>query len=72
METRSSMLSSTLDIVITGELSVCPYMIVICGQCISLTTRFITSIGHGAPAITPVRSDVKSKRPKLRMSELAR
>jgi hypothetical protein len=62
VETRRSRLSSTEDIVITGELSVCPYIMVISGQCISLTTRFITSIGHGAPAITPVRNELKSNR----------
>jgi hypothetical protein len=27
---------------------------------ISLTTRFITSTGHGEPAIIPVRSDERS------------
>jgi len=26
----------------------------------SATQRFITSIGHGDPAITPVRNDVRS------------
>ena len=60
VDTRRSSVSSTPDIVITGELSVCPYMIVISGQCISCTTRFMTSIGHGAPAMTPVRNELKS------------
>ena len=35
---------------------------VISRQCICSTTFFITSMGHGAPAITPVRSELKSKR----------
>ena len=30
------------------------------GMCISLTTRFITSTGHGEPAMMPVRSDDRS------------
>jgi hypothetical protein len=29
-------------------------------MCISLTTRFITSTGHGEPAMIPVRSVVRS------------
>ena len=29
-------------------------------MCISVTTRFITSTGHGDPAMIPVRSDVRS------------
>src|SRR3984957_9189896 len=62
VETRSSTESSTLAMVMIGEHSVCPYMMVICEQCMSFTMRFITSMGHGAPAMTPVRRLVKSKR----------
>ena len=36
---------------------------------ISLMTRFITSIGHGAPAMMPVRSEVRSKRAEFGMIE---
>ena len=31
-------------------------------MCMRSTAAFITSTGHGEPAITPVRSDVRSKR----------
>ena len=40
-----------------------PYMIVTSSMFISVTTRFITSTGHGAPPIIPVRSDVRSNEP---------
>ncbi len=33
-------------------------------MCISATTRFITSTGHGEPAMIPVRSVDRSKRAK--------
>src|SRR5881296_3796713 len=58
--TRTSMGSSTSVMLQTGEVSVMPQAMVISGQCISVTTRFITSTGHGAPAIMPVRRDDKS------------
>jgi hypothetical protein len=48
--------------VMPGEDSVWPYTMVISRQCMRSTTRRITSMGHGAPAITPVRSEVRSKR----------
>ena len=62
MVTRSSSGSSARDMVIPGDDSVCPYTMVISGMCMRFTTRLITSMGHGAPAITPVRSEVRSKR----------
>jgi len=34
-------------------------------MCISLCTRFITSTGHGDPAMIPVRSVLKSKLEKF-------
>ena len=58
--TRNSMGSSTSVMLHTGEVSVMPQAIVISGQCISVITRFITSTGHGAPAMMPVRRDDKS------------
>ena len=39
-------------------------------MCISPATRFITSIGQGAPAMMPVRSEERSRRAKSRMLEL--
>jgi len=60
VDTRRSKLSSTDDNVITGELSVCPYPTIIPSQCISFTTRFMISTGQGAPAIIPVRSELRS------------
>jgi len=48
----------------TGEPSVSPYAMVISEQCISLTTRRIVSVGHGAPAMMPVRKDDRSYAPK--------
>jgi hypothetical protein len=56
--------SSTAVCVETGEVSVIPQAIVTSGMCIALRTRFITSTGQGAPAITPVRRLVRSKSPK--------
>ena len=38
-------------------------------MCMSDTTCFITSIGHGAPAMMPVLSDVRSKRLEIGMAE---
>src|SRR5687767_10218117 len=40
-------------------------------MCISDTTRFITSTGHGDPAITPVRNDDRSKDEKSGWSSIA-
>ena len=40
-------------------------------MCICCCTRFITSIGHGAPAMMPVRSDVRSNRAKSAWSSSA-
>jgi hypothetical protein len=41
----------------TGEVSVMPYPMVTSLMCISSTHCFMTSTGHGEPAIIPVRSD---------------
>src|SRR6185503_15967112 len=60
VETRRSRSSVRRVIVDTGEVSVMPYMIVTSDMFISTTTRFITSTGHGAPAMIPVRSDERS------------
>lgn len=38
------------DAYLPGDVSVMPYVIVTSFICISRTTRFITSIGHGLPA----------------------
>ena len=64
VETRRSRSSLRRVIVDTGDVSVMPYMIVTSSMCISVTTRFITSTGHGAPAMIPVRSDDRSKSAK--------
>ena len=48
-----------------------PYAMQTSRACISLTARFITSTGHGAPAITPVRSEVRSNSPKRGCSSCA-
>src|SRR5437764_10246543 len=55
----------------TGDVSVMPYAMVISWACISLTTRFMTSTGHGAPAMIPVRSDVRSRSAKWGDSSMA-
>ena len=60
VETRRSRSSVRRVMVETGEVSVMPYMIVTSVMCISATTRFMTSTGHGAPAMIPVRSDDRS------------
>ena len=52
--------SSRRVMVDTGEVSVMPYMIVTSSMCISATTRFITSTGHGDPAMIPVRKVPRS------------
>ena len=44
----------------TGDVSVMPKAIVISGMCISVFTFFITSTGHGEPAMIPVRKVLKS------------
>jgi hypothetical protein len=44
----------------TGEVSVMPYAMVISGMCIVVWTFFMTSTGHGEPAMMPVRSVLKS------------
>ena len=64
VDTRISIVSSASLIVTTGEVSVCPYAITSSLQCISVSTRFISSTGHGAPLIIPVR--------KLDVSKLAK
>src|SRR5438552_3544768 len=61
VETRRSSGSSVVHWVDTGEVSVMPYAIVISGMCITVWTFFITSTGHGEPAMIPVRSELKSK-----------
>ena len=37
-----------------------PYAIVISGMCMIVCTFFMTSTGHGEPAMMPVRSELKS------------
>ena len=44
----------------TGEVSVMPYPMVTSLMCISSTHCFMTSTGHGEPAIIPVRNDDRS------------
>src|SRR6266516_4659204 len=51
VDTRASRESSTSVMLQTGEVSVMPQAMVSCSQCISVSTRFITSIGQGAPAM---------------------
>ncbi len=46
----------------TGDVSVMPYAIVTSRMCIRWITCFITSTGHGAPPMTPVRSEERSNR----------
>ncbi len=60
--TRSSSGSSARDMVMPGDDSVCPYTMVISGMCMRSTTRRMISMGQGDPAITPVRSEVRSQR----------
>ena len=57
---RCSSVSSTRTTVETGEVSVCPNAIEICSIPICELTLFITSTGHGAPAMIPVRSELRS------------
>ena len=57
---RRSRSSSARVIVDTGEVSVIPYEMATSARCISLMHRFITSTGHGEPAMIPVRSEVRS------------
>jgi hypothetical protein len=73
VDTRNSIGSSGADMVTTGALSVCPYPMVNSAQRISHITRFMTSTGHGAPAIIPVRRldksyDLKSGNPSSAMN----
>ena len=55
----------------TGDVSVMPQQIVTSSMCISVRTFFIVSIGHGEPAITPVRSDERSNSEKRGCSSSA-
>ena len=57
---RCSIDASRGVIVMPGDDSVMPYAIVISGRCMSVITRRINGSGHNEPAITPVRSDVRS------------
>ena len=57
--------SVTLVAVIPGDVSVSPYTLIISLQCIFSITCFIDSIGQGAPAIIPVRNEVRSKRSNI-------
>ena len=57
---RCSSVSPTRTTVATGEVSACPNAIEICSIPISEPTFVITSIGHGAPAMIPVRSELRS------------
>ena len=48
-----------------------PYAIVTASMCMSETQRFITSTGHGAPAMIPVRNDDRSNAVKSSRSSSA-
>ena len=48
----------------TGDVSVMPYAIATSAMCMSSMHRFITSTGHTAPAMMPVRSDDRSRAAK--------
>ena len=65
VEHRCSSVSSTRTNVETGEVSVWPNAIEICSIPMSSPTRFITSIGHGDPAMIPVRNELRSCPAKL-------
>ena len=54
-DTRISRGSSIAVWKLTGDVSVMPYAMVISAMCISSMTRVMTSIGHGEPAMMPVR-----------------
>ena len=71
VDTRRSRSSSRRVTNDTGDVSVMPYPMQISLACISLTTRFITSTGHGAPAIIPVRSEVRSNSANRGCSSIA-
>ncbi len=58
VETRRSSGSSVVVWVDTGEVSVMPYAMVTSGM--KASTCFMTSTGHGDPAMIPVRSDDRS------------
>ncbi len=61
---RFSSVSSQRTWVVTGEVSVIPNAMLISSIPISELTRFITSTGHGDPAMIPVRSDSRSNSAK--------
>jgi len=50
--------------VVIGEVSVIPNAIPISSTPMSAETRFMTSIGHGDPAMIPVRSELRSNSAK--------
>ena len=58
--TRRSSESSGAVWKLAGLVSVMPYAIPTSSMCISLVTRFITSMGHELPAMMPVRSEERS------------
>ena len=60
MVARISGESVTRVAVMPGELSVSPYTLMMSLQYIFSITCFIVSIGQGAPAMMPVRSELRS------------
>ena len=64
MPQRFSSVSSQRTWVVTGEVSVIPKAMLISSIPILSLTRFITSIGHGDPAMMPVRSGPRSNSAK--------
>ena len=61
--TRFSTSSSTAVWVESGAVSVMPHAIVTSSMCICARTWFMTSTGHGAPAMIPVRRLERSNSP---------
>ena len=57
---RFSNVSPIRTCVVTGEVSVIPNAIEISLMPISDSTRFMTSTGHGEPAMMPVRNELRS------------
>jgi hypothetical protein len=57
---RFSTVLPTRTTVAAGEVSVCPNAIEICSIPVCEPAFFITSTGHGAPAMIPVRSELRS------------
>ena len=53
-----------------GDVSVMPQTMVTSPMCIRVCTCFITSTGHGAPAMIPVRSDDRSNSREPRVIQL--